>query len=73
MGFELNELIGTLVEVTLAVPSEGMGEVLVTVGGSRNYYSAKSYNQIEIKTGEKALVIEIEDRVFKIQKYEESM
>ena len=60
-AFSMREYHGKLGEVITAIPSEGFGEVLVTMGASNTFQTAASFDGEEIPSGTRIVVVEIRD------------
>ncbi|MEM1044176.1 MAG: NfeD family protein [Bacteroidota bacterium] len=58
-GFSMREYHGKLGEVITAIPAEGFGEVLVTMGASNTFQTASSFNGTEIPRGTRIVVVEV--------------
>jgi membrane protein implicated in regulation of membrane protease activity len=69
-GFSIHDLVGMVGEVSITIPGKGYGEILLTIGGSSTNQIAASFDGVEIKSGEKALVIEISEGTLLVSPYE---
>ena len=58
-GFSKREYAGKLGEVSVAVPAEGFGEVVVQMGASRTFQTAASFDASPIPTGTRVVVVEV--------------
>lgn len=68
-GYSSSDLVGKLGEVTIPIPMDGFGEVMIQIGGSNSIHIAQSFDQVEIPSGEKILVIEAKDGTLFVSKY----
>lgn len=59
----LSDVVGTLAEVTVSVPKQGMGEIAYVSAGTRQTLSAKSADGGEYKQGSRVKVLRIADHV----------
>lgn len=60
-GFSIYELSGKIGEVTVAVPPNGYGEVLVRVGAGNTNQIAASFERQHIASGTRVVVVEVKD------------
>ena len=58
-AFSMREYHGKLGEVITAIPPEGYGEVLVTMGASNTFQTAASFDRTPIPSGTRVVVVEI--------------
>ncbi|TCP53358.1 hypothetical protein EV586_10692 [Tumebacillus sp. BK434] len=70
-GFSLQDLAGKLCEVSVTVPEQGFGEVLVKVGAGLTNQIAASFDREIIPAGMKAVIVEVKDDVLYVSAYEE--
>ncbi|KEO82376.1 NfeD family protein [Tumebacillus flagellatus] len=60
-GFSMQDLVGKIGEVTVAIPAKGgYGEVLIKVGGSFTNQIAGSFSGEPIPEGERVVIIKAE-------------
>ena len=69
-SFKIEDMQGEVGEVTLTIPVDSIGEVTVKTPLGMVSRTAKSYNNEVIVQGEKALIIEVEDQIFYVVKYD---
>lgn len=69
-GFSLQDLIGRQGEVWITIPSDGHGEVLITMTGGNSNHIAASLDGNSIPEGTKVTVREVEDQVIYVEKVE---
>ena len=67
--FKIEDMQGEVGEVTLSIPADSVGEVTVTTALGIVTRTAKSYDGTHIDQGEQALIIEVEDQIFYVVKY----
>ncbi len=70
-GFSIQDLVGMVGEVTIPIPKEGYGEIVLSIGGSLSNQIAASFEGSEIPTGTKALVIEIREDTLLVSPYDQ--
>jgi membrane protein implicated in regulation of membrane protease activity len=70
-GFSMQDLIGKVGEVTIPIPVNGYGEVVLSIGGSSTNQIAGSFEGMEISIGTKVLVIEISEDTLLVSPYEQ--
>ncbi|OEF99030.1 protease [Vulcanibacillus modesticaldus] len=68
--FSINDLIGKVGEVIITIPKDGYGEILVKVGAGNTNQIAASYDNEEIITGTRVVVIDIKDNVLYVSRFE---
>lgn len=61
ISFSNQELVGMIGEVTVSVPANGYGEVMIRVGVGHVTEIACSFDQTPIPVGAKAIVVEYKD------------
>jgi membrane protein implicated in regulation of membrane protease activity len=61
VSFSLQELEGKIAEVTVPVPSQGFGEVLLRVGASNTSQIAASHEGESIEAGARVVVVQVRD------------
>ncbi|MBB6452784.1 membrane protein implicated in regulation of membrane protease activity [Salirhabdus euzebyi] len=70
-GFTYADLVGKVGEVSIPIPKEGYGEVVLsTIGGNTNQI-AKSFDNVEIPVSEKVVVVEVKDDTLFVSKFNE--
>ena len=69
-AFSLSELVGSIVEVTVPIPAQGYGEVMVSLGTGRTNQIAASWERKAIPRSSKAVVVEVKDGVLYVSPYE---
>jgi membrane-bound ClpP family serine protease len=65
------EHVGKLGEVITPIPQDGYGEILLKVGAGITNEIAGSYDGIEIEAGVRVVVVEVEDSVLYVSKFDE--
>jgi membrane-bound ClpP family serine protease len=71
VGFSIHDFVGMVGEITIPIPREGYGEIVLSIGGGATNQIAASFDQIKIPSGTKALVIEISDGILLVSPYEQ--
>ncbi len=61
LGFSVNDLVGRTARVTVPIPAEGYGEILIKVGGGNTPQIAASIDNTIIPTGTEVVVVEARD------------
>lgn len=69
-GYSIKELPGKLGEVTVPIPEQGFGEVMVNFVAGNTLHIASSWDQRHIPAGTKVVVIDTEDGVVKVSELE---
>ncbi len=69
-GFRLDDLVGKQGEVWITIPSDGFGEVVITIAGGNTNHIAASIAGKSIPEGTKVLVKEVRDHVIYVQQLE---
>ncbi|GAB6929440.1 hypothetical protein JCM10914A_34230 [Paenibacillus sp. JCM 10914] len=70
-GFSMKELGGKIGVVTVPLPTEGFGEVMVKVGASNTLHTASSFDRKKIAAGDRVVVIDVVDGVLRVSELEE--
>jgi membrane-bound ClpP family serine protease len=70
-GYSIMEHVGKLGEVITPIPQDGYGEILLKVGAGITNEIAGSYDGIEIEAGVRVVVVEVEDSVLYVSKFDE--
>lgn len=66
------ELEGKVAEVITSIPAKGFGEIIVNDGMTRRNMSAKSFDEVEIKSGiSKVVIVTVEDGVARVSKLDD--
>lgn len=71
IGFSIQDLIGKIGEVTIPIPKAGYGEVMIRIGGGNTNQIAASFDQVDIESGTRVVVIKIEEAVLYVSAFEE--
>lgn len=71
IGFSVQDLVGKVGEITIPIPKNGYGEIVLSIGGGASNQIAASFEDVEIPAGVKALVIEIRDGTLLVSPYEQ--
>ncbi len=71
MAYSIQETIGKIGEVTVPVPATGFGEVLVKIGIFNTYHIATSFDQEDIQTGTKVVVIDLKDNALLVSRFDD--
>ncbi len=70
-GYSMAELVGKIGTVSVPVPGNGFGEILVKIGGGNTNHIACSCNGEDFPMGTRVVVAEVENGVLKVFLYEE--
>lgn len=70
-GFSMNELPGKIGEITIPVPAQGYGEVMVKFGAGNSLHTAASFEQVLLPAGIKVVVVEVREGVAVVSEFEE--
>ncbi|MBM7659848.1 membrane protein implicated in regulation of membrane protease activity [Bacillus mesophilus] len=70
-GFSVKDFIGMVGEVTIPIPKEGYGEIVLSIAGASSNQIAASFDEEEIPSGSKALVIEVREGTLLVSPYEQ--
>ncbi|WP_407271708.1 NfeD family protein [Radiobacillus sp. PE A8.2] len=70
-SISINDLQGKTGEVITTIPAHGMGEVFIeSTSGSRSE-TAKSFDEVEIKQGNKIVIVEVKDLIVYVSKMDD--
>lgn len=72
-AFSIKELAGKIGEIITSVPSHGYGEILIRVGAGMTNQIAASFDQEEIPSGARVVVIEVKDNVLYVSPFTEGI
>ena len=61
IGYSMVELVGRPGEVTIPIPANGCGEVVVRFGSQVTYQIAEAYDNVEIASGTPIVVVEVRE------------
>ncbi|MCG7410387.1 protease [Paenibacillus sp. ACRRX] len=61
IGYSIHELVGSIGDVSIAIPAQGYGEVLIKVGVSNTNQIAASFDGIAIAQDSRVVVIEVRE------------
>lgn len=70
-GFSMQELPGKIGEITVPVPAEGYGEVMVRFGAGNSLHTAGSFEHEPLPAGIKVVVVEVREGVAMVSELEE--
>lgn len=70
-GFSMNELPGKIGEVTVPVPAQGYGEVMVKFGPANTLHTAASFDRKLLPAGTKVVIVELREGVALVSELEE--
>lgn len=70
-GFSLRDLVGKIGEITVPVPLQGYGEVMIRAGAGNTNQIAGSLDGEELPSGTRVVVGEVKDNVLYVFRYEE--
>lgn len=60
-SYSIRELVGKSGEVSIAIPANGYGEVVIRVGAGRTNHIAASFDGTDIASGEEVYVVEVKE------------
>ncbi|MNW02683.1 putative membrane protein YuaF [compost metagenome] len=69
-GFSMLDLPGKIGEVTVPIPAEGYGEVMVKFGAGNSLHTASSFDKQLLPAGIKVVVVEVKDGVALVSDFE---
>ncbi|HEY2492191.1 MAG TPA: protease [Paenibacillus sp.] len=70
-GYSIQEMVGRIGEITIPVPMQGFGEVMVKVGAGNTLHIASSLEQISLLAGTRVVVVDVEDGFLWVTEFEE--
>ncbi|MDT3425017.1 membrane protein implicated in regulation of membrane protease activity [Paenibacillus forsythiae] len=62
-GFSMSELPGKIGEITVPVPAQGFGEVMVKFGAANTLHTAASFDRRPLTAGAKVVIVEVREGV----------
>lgn len=70
-GFSIREMAGRIGEVTVPVPAQGFGEVMVKVGAGNTLHIASSFDKKPVAAGVRVVIVDIAEGVLRVSELEE--
>ncbi|MNR65952.1 putative membrane protein YuaF [compost metagenome] len=67
----MNELPGKIGEITVPVPAQGYGEIMVKFGAGNSLHTAASFEHQPLPAGIKVVVVEVREGVALVSEFEE--
>ncbi|QWU17723.1 hypothetical protein SAMN04487895_105133 [Paenibacillus sophorae] len=69
-GFSMSELPGKIGEISVPVPAQGFGEVMVKFGPANTLHTAASFDRRPLSAGTKVVVVEVSEGVALVSELE---
>lgn len=69
-GFSMRELPGKIGEITVPVPAQGFGEVMVRFGPANTLHTAASFDHRTLPAGTKVVIVEVSEGVALVSELE---
>jgi cytochrome c biogenesis factor len=70
-AFRIEDMRGLVGEVTLTIPANSIGEVMIKTPMGIVSRTAVSFNKVDIALWEKVLIVDVVDNIFHVEKYGE--
>ena len=70
-AFSMKLLPGRIGEVTVPIPAQGYGEVLMSTGAGHTNQIAASFEKIAIQMGAKVVVVEVKGDTLYVSRFEQ--
>lgn len=70
-GFSIREMAGRIGEVTVPVPAQGFGEVMVKVGAGNTLHIASSFDKKPVAAGVRVVIVDVAEGVLRVSELEE--
>lgn len=70
-AYSIQDLVGKTGEVSVAIPARGYGEVMLSTGVGVVHHTAESFEQQEIASGAKVLVVDVKDGALSVVPFDE--
>ncbi|MBW4085512.1 protease [Paenibacillus sp. S150] len=70
-GFSMSELPGKIGEITVPVPAQGYGEIMVRFGAGNSLHTAASFDHQPLPAGIKVVVVEVQEGVALVSEFEQ--
>jgi len=61
VAYSMRDLVGKVAEVSVPIPANGFGEVMVKVGAGNTNHIAASFDKTDIQSGAKVVTVEVVD------------
>lgn len=72
-GYSMMDLEGKTAEVTITIPKDGLGEILISSTNSSSNQIAKSIDEVDIAQGTRVVVVKVEDDIVYVSSLEEEL
>jgi membrane protein implicated in regulation of membrane protease activity len=69
-GFSMQDLPGKIGEITVPVPAQGYGEIMVKFGAGNSLHTASSFDHQPLPAGIKVVVVDVSDGVALVSEFE---
>lgn len=73
IAFSMKELAGKIGEITIPIPANGFGEVMIRFASGNTIQTASSFEQLPIAAGARVVVIDVVDGVLRVSEWEEDV
>jgi membrane protein implicated in regulation of membrane protease activity len=70
-AYSMQDLAGKIGEVSVPIPANGYGEVLVKVGAGNTNQIAASFDKEDIRAGTRVVVVEVQDGTLYVSRFDE--
>jgi membrane-bound ClpP family serine protease len=73
IAFSMKELAGKIGEITIPIPANGFGEVMIRFASGSTIQTASSFEQLPIAAGARVVVIDVVDGVLRVSEWDEDV
>ncbi|MFC3750045.1 protease [Paenibacillus sp. GCM10012306] len=70
-GFSMRDLPGMIGEITVPIPAEGYGEIMVKFGAGNSLHTASSFDHRPLLAGLKVVVVDVNEGVALVTEFDE--
>lgn len=71
LAFSMQDMVGRIGEVTVPIPAQGCGEVMMRMGGGVTNQIAESFDANEIEAGARVVIVEVKDGTLFVTRLDE--
>ena len=71
IGFSMSDIVGKTARVTIPIPANGYGEVMISIGGGNNCQIATSHDEQEIRSGQRVVIVEVRNHAVIVSPFDE--
>ena len=70
LSYSIQDLVGSIGEVSISIPAKGCGEVIIKIGFSNTNHIASSWDEIDIPQDTRVVVVEVKGDTIYVSPFE---